>query len=160
MHLLIEPDPPGGDEAPLSSIHVRFHGPGSLRPKMTRSYLRDKVLQRRRIPQERLLRLYCDARLAFGLRVPIAMRWTYAQHAYDAAVAQYVSQVFPGRVVLVKGKEYPTDGMDAWVRIAAGGLVQHEMSSSNHLDFVTNEQSISQWAELLRRHLQSPAESC
>ena len=56
------------------------------------------------------------ARLAFGLSVPVSMRWAYAEGLYDQAIARYVPQPFPGRVVLETGSEYRADYLEQWTR--------------------------------------------
>ena len=103
--------------------------------------------------------MYCDARLTLGLRVPADMRWTYAEDTYRLAMARYVPQPFPGRVVLVTGKVCGADYREKWGRIALGDFTLHEVCSRNHLDLVTDEQTIAQWADLLSRHMKSPGES-
>ncbi len=102
---------------------------------------------------------YCGARLAFGLSVPVSMRWAYAEGLYYQAIARYVPQPFPGRVVLVTGSEYRADYLEQWTRMAEGGLTIHEMCSSGHGDLVANKQTIAQWAGLLSQYLKSPLES-
>jgi thioesterase domain-containing protein len=103
--------------------------------------------------------LYCAARLAMGLSVPVNMRWGYAEGRYYLAIARYVPRPFPGRVVLVVGKDCRADYLEQWAGIAEGGLTIREMCSSDHGDLVANEQTIAQWADLLKQHLQSPVES-
>ena len=103
--------------------------------------------------------LYCGARLAMGLSVPVNMRWAYAEDRYYQAIARYVPRPFPGRVVLVTGKDCRADYLEQWAAIAEGGLTVHEMCSSDHADLVANKQTITQWADLLRQQLKSPLES-
>jgi hypothetical protein len=94
-----------------------------------------------------------------GLSVPVNMRWGYAEGRYYLAIARYVPRPFPGRVVLVVGKDCRADYLEQWAGIAEGGLTIREMCSSDHGDLVANEQTIAQWADLLKQHLQSPVES-
>ena len=111
-----------------------------------------------RVPQW-FRRLYCNARLAIGLPVPVSMRWEYVEDRYRLAVAGYVPRPFPGRIVLVTGKGYPAGDLDQWTRIAQGGFTTHEVCSAGHFEFLRDEPTIAHWFDLLRQHLKSPLES-
>jgi amino acid adenylation domain-containing protein len=102
---------------------------------------------------------YCGTRLAFGLPIPVSMRWPCVEDRYRRAAEGYVPRPFPGKVFLVKRNEYQADYVEQWARLAEGGFSLFEMNLPDHVKFVTDEQAIAQWADPLRRLLRSLAES-
>ena len=85
------------------------------------------------------------------------MRWSYAEDQYRLAAARYLPRSFPGRLVLVKRKEYPSDYVERWAQLAAGGFNMHEMSAPGHADFMQHERVIREWGNILQQHLKLAA---
>jgi hypothetical protein len=157
LAFLLEPAWPGDPGSLGERLHRRIRVFRSSSSERKLLYLYHKLVRRpTRYLKKRLTNLYCQSRLACGLRVPVGMRLMYAEDAYLSAIAQYVPQAFPGRVVLVRSLEYSANDMKGLTSIAGGGLTLHESCSPDHLDLVTNKEVIAQWGDLLRRHLRSP----
>jgi amino acid adenylation domain-containing protein len=157
---LLEPSlpKPSKQSPPARIVHHLRNLPAVPRGQRT-SYVYAKVKACFQLVIRWTRQLYCAARLAMRLSVPVGMRWAYAEDRYYLAIARYVPRPFPGRVVLVTGKDCQPDYLEQWASIAEGGLTIREMCSSDHGDLVANKETIAQWADLLRQQLESPMES-
>jgi pimeloyl-ACP methyl ester carboxylesterase len=155
---LVEPSLPAPfRKGSLSRIVHRLRELPSVAPSRRTAHLRAKAKACLQHVKRWTRQIYCGARLQFGLSVPVGMRWSYVEDQYRRAATRYVPRPFPGKLVLVNRKGYGPDYVEPWAGLATGGFSLHEMSTPDHVDFVQRERVISEWADLLRRHLKSPA---
>jgi aspartate racemase len=117
------------------------------------SYLYEKAKASLQLVRGRVRQLYCEARLALGLSVPVKMRWPYAEHFYRKAIARYVPQPFPGKLSLILGEECRAD-LTSWLALAEEGIRVHRIKSKDHVDLTADPRIVDEWARLLRSHLQ------
>jgi len=160
LSFLLEPSLPDPFKKSAPSKIAHHLGNLSSMPRGQRiSYVYAKAKAGVQLARRWIRQFYCGIRLAFGFSLPVNMRWPFVEDLYRQATIRYVPRPFPGKVVLVQRREYRSDYLEQWARLAEGGFTLHEMCSSDHGDLVASDQAIAQWADLLQRHLNSPAES-
>ncbi len=125
----------------------------SLPPRQWASYVLGRASASVRLLRGRIKDLYCGARLAIGLPIPVKMRWEYVEDLYNEATQNYVPQPFPGTLVLVRGPKYSEDEVARWAKLCPTGCSVSHVQCEGHLELATDRQSVAQWAELLKLHL-------
>jgi thioesterase domain-containing protein len=74
--------------------------------------------------------------------MPSTLRATYISRAYRRALRDYVPQVYPGRVVLLKTEDRLRDPRPVWERLAGAGLEVVQVTGK-HTEIVFKEPQIA-----------------
>ena len=96
-----------------------------------------------------LKRIVCRAYLTLGYRIPPSLRSRYILDVYGRAIAGYVPQVHPGRLIVFEADEECDP--DRWERLALGGLEIHEIPGDHTI--VLHEPYVRDWGNLLKMQI-------
>jgi hypothetical protein len=83
--------------------------------------------------------------LALGYAIPPSFRSRYILDIYDEAMANYVPEIYPGRLTVFRSA-YSCDAI-VWERLAGKELELHEISGDHTA--ILKEPHVQQWAEIL-----------
>ncbi len=96
-----------------------------------------------------LKRIVYRAYLTLGYRIPPSLRSRYILDVYGRAIAGYVPQVHPGRLIVFEADEECDP--DRWERLALGGLEIHEIPGDHTI--VLHEPYVRDWGNLLKMQI-------
>lgn len=94
--------------------------------------------------------LTCHVCLRLGYTLPPGMRSDYILSVYKQALRDYEPKPWPGKIVVLRGKDDPRD-LGAWKRLAVGGFEVREFPGDHHS--ILREPHIASLAKNLNRYL-------
>jgi len=93
-------------------------------------------------------RIVCRVCVAFGRRIPLALRTSYILDVYRHARTGYVPRPYVGRVILFKGENRSYDSKTDWDELLKGELETHKVSSDHTR--LKEQPDVQIWAEKLK----------
>ena len=79
-----------------------------------------------RLTKGKLLRFYCEARLAAGLKLPVSWRWWYLEPLYMRASRDYMPEPIQCRLVLIQSRENASR-RTIWAGLTTGEFRAHDI---------------------------------
>ena len=96
-----------------------------------------------------LKKMAYEACLALGYPIPPSLHSRYILDIYDQAMADYVPEVHPGRLIILKASEHCDP--DSWRRLAMKRIEIHEIPGDHSI--ILHEPYVRDWGNLLKMEI-------